>query len=998
MSAKKHRSKTKVKTKTRVKPRAKKSDPKKELGLFYKIGLFFILLASIAIFYFVIIVSTSPKSFPYVTQKIQAYLEENIGKDASIKASQINFTRFGTLRVGVDELKLSYKSANQEKQEFHIPRLEGEISLFNLLTFDLMPTKVRIINPKIVIDNKGQDLEEQQEQENVITKSDQNSIFSSIIKAISDDYSGIENFEILNAELHLKGKKFDNKILVKESRVRITEENSKTNIHFVNRMNFGQNNKDVSFNANCKLDKIATIKCGVFLGKFNATSFSHLHPTLAHLDDINSAFDIIGSFSINHHGLDDVFFDIKSKKGSFEVANFFSRRMNYTNFAMKGEYHKDMGIFSITDLRADFPNYKTKDNKNSAHLKMSVTFSNLQNEQEKQSDFDIKLKNVLNDDLDKFWPVTLKINGVRQWVINHLGGGIIQDANANFTLETKDKLTYLRDIKSQFVFSGLGLKYSKQFPKISNIKAIANFTKNDLKVNVLDGRVLGSRISDTKVVINDFHDPKLMLKIHGKSKGQAGDSLKHANNNSQDFSSTVEKYLNGDSDNNFDIKVPLAKKMKFKDVYIAFNSKITNLQNDYVSGDIDISTKKDIGSNDFVTEFDFTKAKLDYDQLDIHKEKSDESGMDMKISMAKPGKIWFKDVLLWKRHLEEKNNYSAQMNAEFIIDNKHNNLSYLKIKNKNFGDNDYDLTYKKDNLEQSREIIIKGKSINVGPLIDHKFSFTGQKARKDKVLHSNYKISVKKLGLANNKHIDGFSLALHCDNSFCHRGFVIGNFDKDDYVSIKANKDKNNVVKVDGRLTNVGYLSDAFNISDLISSAKVDIKLTNKLESGSQVLSGDIIIDDEITVYETPTVKKLEKDNLFYSVKDKIFSSNKVVFDSMKINLALQDNILTINSLIANNYKIGITAKGKVNIGENSYNIKGMIIPGYTINNLFGIGKIPVIGNVVTGIMTGGQENGGIFGIRYEYSKNKAEKEPKFKTNKVSAFVPTTLRNLFDNL
>ncbi len=86
----------------------------------------------------------------------------------------------------------------------------------------------------------------------------------------------------------------------------------------------------------------------------------------------------------------------------------------------------------------------------------------------------------------------------------------------------------------------------------------------------------------------------------------------------------------------------------------------------------------------------------------------------------------------------------------------------------------------------------------------------------------------------------------------------------------------------------------------------------------------------------------------------------------------LDDYILNIKSLIANNYKTG-----------------------YFINNLFGIGKIPLIGGVVRGLFTGG-EGGGIFGIKYEYTKSKGQKEPSFKTDKLSAFVPVTIRNLFD--
>jgi hypothetical protein len=130
-------------------------------------------------------------------------------------------------------------------------------------------------------------------------------------------------------------------------------------------------------------------------------------------------------------------------------------------------------------------------------------------------------------------------------------------------------------------------------------------------------------------------------------------------------------------------------------------------------------------------------------------------------------------------------------------------------------------------------------------------------------------------------------------------------------------------------------------------------------------------------------------------MKDKIFSNNKTTFDFVKINFSFWDNFLVIDSLVANNYKIGITAKGFFDGRKNSYEFKGMIVPGFVINNLFGIGKIPIIGKVISGALTGG-EGGGLFGIKYTYKKSQHQKDPIFETDVVSSFVPTGIKSLFD--
>ena len=134
---------------------------------------------------------------------------------------------------------------------------------------------------------------------------------------------------------------------------------------------------------------------------------------------------------------------------------------------------------------------------------------------------------------------------------------------------------------------------------------------------------------------------------------------------------------------------------------------------------------------------------------------------------------------------------------------------------------------------------------------------------------------------------------------------------------------------------------------------------------------------------------------MFSQVKDKIFSSEKTTFGSINIEFSILDDELNIKSLVANNFKIGVTAKGKINLKNQAMEIRGMIVPGYIINSLFGLGKIPILGSVISGLLTGG-EGGGIFSVRYEYIKKAGENEGNFSTNKVSAFVPSSITNLFE--
>ena len=86
---------------------------------------------------------------------------------------------------------------------------------------------------------------------------------------------------------------------------------------------------------------------------------------------------------------------------------------------------------------------------------------------------------------------------------------------------------------------------------------------------------------------------------------------------------------------------------------------------------------------------------------------------------------------------------------------------------------------------------------------------------------------------------------------------------------------------------------------------------------------------------------------------------------------------------------------GVIDYGSGNTKFKGKIIPGYLINNLFGIGNIPILGYVVSGILIGGK-NSGIFGLSYEYNTLSYGKTPHFKTFPLKSFIPSSIQGLLD--
>ncbi len=979
---KKHpHTKSKISYDHEAQPRKKK----KKIPLFYKLNFSILLLASLLLAYFLVVVSIEPKSIPLITKKIEEVLQDKLQTDVSLNQSYVSFTRYGTLKVVATGLKILYVLPGAtEKQPFVIPKLEAEFSLFKIILLRFEPSKIKVVNPTIVVE----DLRKfrQASEENSAAK---NSAIQ-FLSAIRSGQFPIKNFEIENALILAKGQDFDTQILLKKSQIRTSIEGGALFISSVNKLSFDEEKSDVDLNSSCRLSKSDGLKCDVVLENFVVNSVSDLHPDLVILDRLNTTLKASASFVVKEKKLGEVLFKAEAKNGDFIFPEFFAQKMDFSDFSVSGKYDNNSGALNLFEIKTFLiDSAKPLKTGDSTHLQMSLAISDVRNLQTPKLDFDIKLKNAPINELEKLWPSALHHSGIRTWVIAHIKDGSVKDAYAKFSLQKNAAEFLLNDIDAELKIVGTNLDYDSAFPTIKNIDATAKFNKKSMKIALTSGEVLSSKISEGLVEIDDFLAPKTMLKISGKSQGHAADSLKHVDHKSSDFVLAVEKYLNGNSQNSFDVRLPLVEKIELKDAYIAINSSISDLKNDYLKGTLEIHCKKDFASNDFVTKVNLNAAELNVQPFSVTKKVGVESSLNLAVSVKNPKKIKIKNIELTKK--EAKN--LAKISGEVEFETTPFLLTNVNLKNDNLGKNNYAFSYLANKKTSTQKISLKAQQLNFAPFIEQKF-FAGASSN-TKFTNVSLQLAANNIGFLHNKSLKNFYLFLSCSNNFCGNGLAKASQGNKQLIDLHAAKNaQENFSVITGRVNDVGYLAEAFGISNTISGGAAEVKLQSKMVNKKQAFEGLVTIDNEITFYETARVKRLASNDLFSQIKDKIFSNEKTTFNSVKIDLALQSGVLDLKSLIANNYKIGITAKGVVDLNNDSYTIKGMIVPGFIVNNLFGIGKIPVLGSVV-GLLTGG-EGGGLFGIRYEYTKKKGDKEATFETNKVSSFVPTSIKSLFD--
>jgi uncharacterized protein YhdP len=110
-------------------------------------------------------------------------------------------------------------------------------------------------------------------------------------------------------------------------------------------------------------------------------------------------------------------------------------------------------------------------------------------------------------------------------------------------------------------------------------------------------------------------------------------------------------------------------------------------------------------------------------------------------------------------------------------------------------------------------------------------------------------------------------------------------------------------------------------------------------------------------------------------------------FTSFDGTFGYQDGILRLNRSRAYGSSIGITTEGSLDLDEDITDLKGTVVPAYTVNRV--LGQIPILGP----ILTGGKDEG-VFAATYGVSG--PLEDPVIAVNPLSALAPGFLRNLFD--
>lgn len=156
-------------------------------------------------------------------------------------------------------------------------------------------------------------------------------------------------------------------------------------------------------------------------------------------------------------------------------------------------------------------------------------------------------------------------------------------------------------------------------------------------------------------------------------------------------------------------------------------------------------------------------------------------------------------------------------------------------------------------------------------------------------------------------------------------------------------------------------------------------------KSGNPAMDGQVNIKG-IKIRNTPVLARILTVGSLTGIRD-LLTGSGIAFDRVIVPFSYRNAMITFADAYASGSALGITANGTFDPARDRFDLKGTVIPAYTLNSVFG--KLPILGQMLTG-----GKNEGVFAINYTLSG--PSENPKIGVNPLSALTPGFLRRIFD--
>jgi len=177
----------------------------------------------------------------------------------------------------------------------------------------------------------------------------------------------------------------------------------------------------------------------------------------------------------------------------------------------------------------------------------------------------------------------------------------------------------------------------------------------------------------------------------------------------------------------------------------------------------------------------------------------------------------------------------------------------------------------------------------------------------------------------------------------------------------------------------------ALNLFDTVKGGTLDIQGTIVDDKPETPLQG-IATMTNFRVVKAPVMARIMSLASLTGISDVLSGETGVAFDKATMPFSYYDSVIDVREGQAYGSEVGITVSGRFDVPNNRADLRGTVVPAYTLNSL--IGKIPLIGPLIVG-----EKGSGVFAATY--SVHGALNRPELSVNPLAALTPGFLRGLF---
>ena len=767
-----------------------------------------------------------------------------------------------------------------------------------------------------------------------------------------------------------------------------------------------------------------------------ASLVHELMPNQQYFNGINLAFSgkakINSDFAFEKTNID---FNLETSKGSIEIPEQFKRPVYFQTINIAGRISDK---FSKITLNPSKIILFDKNNKN-----IDLNFAGLV---EKIGD-DYAVEATANtanlpiDDLDDYWITSLSPQS-RKWVTSNISKGIITDANVG--LHFKAGELKLKDTPEQAVAATIHIKnasvrYLPNHPIVTDINGEIKFTGKAMNAQITSAKYLtASRVTSGNLKFPDMNAADVVAfidmnveasakdvakflalpdvnkatklgitnEINGEINGNAKlNFIAFSDNDKPDATGDINYDINaelksvsqpqfmGKRDiadanmqlalNNKGIKLNGEAKVNTLPTQIDLTSEFFGIHNTIYTVDlhlpVEAAAKFDLPALDFATGIIGVKAKfIESDQIDkvianldltntaislkehgFYKKLGTKGKLDLEVFNASNGNTLFKSFMLQTT--------DALLSGNAGYNKKLGDFFYAKFDKINYGKNDLNkLDYQRE--PNGMTVSASGKSFDISPYLNN--------SKDDKLNdYLNLDINVDKLVLGDNRELQKVNLQANC-KTICNSVNLT--------AKLANNADFNYLIrngKISANSNNAGELLKVMNIIDTVDGG--NLQLTGAYNG--ELIDGQVIIND-YTIKKAPILTKILTIASLTGIKDNLVG-NGIYFSKFISSFSYLHGLINVKETKAHGSALGITAEGTVDSNKSIIDLKGVLVPSYTINSL--IGNVPLIGELLLG-----GTGKGIIAMNYSVSGNMAD--PSISVNPLSALTPGFLRNIFN--